>query len=420
MTNLLRVDVCRNPVFIIGSPRSGTTILAKSLGEHRELWVSKESDFIFQLFGGGRATDVFERAIRRPTPSWLRAENVSQEEFLSCLGVGVNVLFTSRSDGKRWLDQTPLYTLMVDELAQMFPEAVFLHVLRDGRRVVSSMVNFLNRRGPEQRAALERARGSSWWGNDFREACRAWTTYVGKATEFGARNPGRLLAVVNEELVGHPAQGFREIFSFLGVRHEHGPSEFFRTHIVNSSFSPNRAGAAVLSEPWRDWTPEQQTIFAVEAGQTLVSSGFATEVELAARHDGARRLDGDAYWRLVASVRETVSCTTPANATVLVVSRGDDSLVALDGRDGWHFPQDATGRPAGHHPTDSAQAIGHLEELRARGAGFFVIPATERWWLDYYESFRRHLESRYRRLAGEAEGGIVYALEDSAFAGAKQ
>ncbi len=49
-----------------------------------------------------------------------------------------------------------------------------------------------------------------------------------------------------------------------------------------------------------------------------------------------------------------------------------------------HFPQDASGGYAGHHPHDSATAIAELEELRRRGAEYLVLPATARWWLDFY------------------------------------
>ena len=35
--------ICENPVFVIGSPRSGTTATAQSLNRHPDLWVGKES-----------------------------------------------------------------------------------------------------------------------------------------------------------------------------------------------------------------------------------------------------------------------------------------------------------------------------------------------------------------------------------------
>src|SRR5262245_3379258 len=137
--DLVRPAICPDPVFIIGSPRSGTSILSWSLAQHRQLWTSAESDFLYDLFGCGHLEKAFETTRGRPGSTWLREEAVDKREFYGCLGLGVNALFTSRAGGRRWIDQTPLYTMIADLLADVFPGAFFLHILRDGRRVVDSM-----------------------------------------------------------------------------------------------------------------------------------------------------------------------------------------------------------------------------------------------------------------------------------------
>ncbi|MBS1868260.1 MAG: glycosyltransferase [Actinobacteria bacterium] len=115
--------------------------------------------------------------------------------------------------------------------------------------------------------------------------------------------------------------------------------------------------------------------------------------------------------RIVAQgVREFVAAAVPAGSTVLVVSRGDDELIALDGRVGWHFPQAEGGVYAGHHPRDGEAAIRHLDELRARGATHLVIPATSSWWLDHYEDFRSHLEQRCAALPADPQTCVAFDL----------
>jgi 2-methylisocitrate lyase-like PEP mutase family enzyme len=99
----------------------------------------------------------------------------------------------------------------------------------------------------------------------------------------------------------------------------------------------------------------------------------------------------------------------PANARVLVVSRGDESIVDFEHHRGEHFPQAANGTYAGHHPADSAEAIRRLEALREDGAEFLVIPGTSAWWIEHYEGFARHLD-RYPRSAAEDGAHVVYAL----------
>jgi hypothetical protein len=114
--------------------------------------------------------------------------------------------------------------------------------------------------------------------------------------------------------------------------------------------------------------------------------------------------------RVAHGVRELVAEAVPTGATVLVVSRGDDELLALDGRVGWHFPQAEDGLYAGHHPQDSEVAVRHLEELRVRGATHFVIPATSAWWLDHYADFRRHLDDRFTPVTVDPETCVAWDL----------
>ena len=104
----------------------------------------------------------------------------------------------------------------------------------------------------------------------------------------------------------------------------------------------------------------------------------------------------------------------PAGAEVLVISRGDDALLELNGRCAAHFPQDESGGWSGHHPADSEEAIGHLEELRGNGAGYLVVPPTYRWWLNHYDGLREHLEGRYRTVVSDERAGAIYQLEEVA------
>ncbi|HEY2055034.1 MAG TPA: glycosyltransferase family 2 protein [Solirubrobacterales bacterium] len=102
------------------------------------------------------------------------------------------------------------------------------------------------------------------------------------------------------------------------------------------------------------------------------------------------------YRRQVERVRAAIEATVPGDADVLVVSRGDRELVARGARrPAGHFPQDPEGRYLGHHPRDSEDAIAQLERLRAAGASYLVLPASDYWWLDHYRDFATHLRDRY-------------------------
>lgn len=116
---------------------------------------------------------------------------------------------------------------------------------------------------------------------------------------------------------------------------------------------------------------------------------------------------GLGYGNLVERVREEVEAHVPADARVLVVSRGDRELLRLGERQAAHFPQAANGEYAGHHPADSAAAIAELERLREQGAEYLVLPAPSIWWLDHYDGFARHLRRYPLLTAGDCE---IYAL----------
>jgi hypothetical protein len=117
------------------------------------------------------------------------------------------------------------------------------------------------------------------------------------------------------------------------------------------------------------------------------------------------------YEQLIGRIRDRVEQLIPAHATVAVVSRGDEVLLQLGRRQTLHFPRDDEGRWAGYHPADSDDAVRLLEEVRESGAAYFVLPSTGFWWLEYYQGFRTHLETRYRVLEAGADCWIVSLLE---------
>jgi GT2 family glycosyltransferase len=116
------------------------------------------------------------------------------------------------------------------------------------------------------------------------------------------------------------------------------------------------------------------------------------------------------YDALVERVRQFVCESVPPGAAVLVVTKGDDALLELNGRRGWHFPQRGDGAYTGHYPPDSDGCIAELERLRARGAEFLVIPETSRWWLEHYAGFAEYLDANYQALADEPAAGIIFPL----------
>jgi GT2 family glycosyltransferase len=122
-----------------------------------------------------------------------------------------------------------------------------------------------------------------------------------------------------------------------------------------------------------------------------------------------RRVDSE-YAAIRERVHQVARCLLPPGSVVLVISRGDDELVDLPELQGRHFPQMPDGTYAGHHPADDSDAIERLELLREQGACYLVVPATSAWWLEHYDGFRRHLDTRYRLVAIVRDTAVIYEL----------
>ena len=152
---------------------------------------------------------------------------------------------------------------------------------------------------------------------------------------------------------------------------------------------------------WRDRDDAFRAVLDDALGDALTAFGYEREGITGARAPASRStslLPGE-YENLIEQVRETAEAAIPRNATVLVVSRGDEELLRIGPRRAMHFPQDEFGGYAGYHPKDSAAAIDLLERMRARGSQYLLLPRTDFWWLDFYAELGAHLERNYPLVA---------------------
>ncbi len=254
-------------VFVIGCPRSGTSVLSWCLAAHPNFWTSAESDYLLDLFGSVDLHSAYKRAISRPDGGWLEKNKVGYREFASAMGRGVEHLYESRSRGKRWVDSTPGYTLMAETLSMMCPQAKFLHIVRDGRSVVCSML---------------KSGFNTDWSDDFKTACHTWVRYVTLGRKFAAAHPDRALEVAYESLTAEPERRFEEVFAFLGEQSSPKAVELLTTKRINSSYGNVKADdvrkakdpSAAPKRPWEDWSAKQTDAFNKIAGPTMSELGL--------------------------------------------------------------------------------------------------------------------------------------------------
>jgi hypothetical protein len=179
------------PIFVIGSPRSGTTLLRLMLDSHPRISCGEETHFLREMAAiTGRHWPLlsaygFER-------DWWVARI---RDFYA--GFAGEVL--ARAGKARWAEKDPTYTLHLDLVEALFPDACYVHLVRDGHDVVAS---FRDRWG--YRSGGRAARGE-------------WRRYVTAARRHGERvGPGRYAELRYEDLVREPEASVRRLLDLLG------------------------------------------------------------------------------------------------------------------------------------------------------------------------------------------------------------
>jgi GT2 family glycosyltransferase len=124
------------------------------------------------------------------------------------------------------------------------------------------------------------------------------------------------------------------------------------------------------------------------------------------------RSSDDYYRLLIERIRASVSQRIPTDATIAVVSRGDDTLLDLGGPTAWHFPIGSDGRWAGHYPANTAAAVAQVEAVRVAGAEYLLLPEPAFWWLDHYSGLGDHL-LRYGEEVARTPDLRLYRLSGS-------
>jgi hypothetical protein len=282
------------PLLIVGVRRSGTTLLRVMLDRHPELAIPDESYFITQLadrHGGHPNLDTFLVDVRRlPT---LREWGITATDVRSRLRAGMTVgeaiatiyeAYAAKQRKPRWGDKTPMYMQSLPLLERLFPEALFLHLVRDGR---DAALSFL---------AMPEGIVTRTWAHprsvaDF--ACQ-WRSEVEAARALGRRvGPSRYLEIRYEDLVGRPERELRRICAFAGLAFE--PTLLDYAGQVDVSAKPHQQS---LRKPptlgLRDWRREMRDedarAFEAVAGDLLAGLGYELAFEEGPRLRGRARL----------------------------------------------------------------------------------------------------------------------------------
>jgi LPS sulfotransferase NodH len=267
------------PLLILGVRRSGTTLLRVMLDRHSQLAVPDESYFVPQLADRHPRRvdpDEFVDDLRRlnTLTEWevpldkVRARVHERMPIGAAIGT-VYAVYAAERGKRRWGDKTPMYMQNLRLLERLFPDALFVHLIRDGRDAAMSFL------------AMPRGIVTETWMHPRTPADFAsqWRTEVAGARRLGRRVGPRYLEVRYEDLVADVGAALRRICEFAQLEYEPALADYAGS--VDVSAKPHQQS---LQQPptagLRDWrtqmAPADVAAFEHVAGDLLSELGYET------------------------------------------------------------------------------------------------------------------------------------------------
>lgn len=200
------------PVFVVGCPRSGTTLVRLIVDSHPSLAIPPETRFLVPVAGDARSSDwtgreAAARLIAQPGFARLGLAAELYEHAVAELrppdtASAIRLLFSlyaTVNNKARWGEKTPIQVFYLPMLSSLFPDAQFLHVIRDGREVAASLAEM------------------DWGPHSLLGAAFIWRSAVQKARRDGAiLGRSRYMEMKLEQIVANTEAAAKAFCDFIG------------------------------------------------------------------------------------------------------------------------------------------------------------------------------------------------------------
>jgi hypothetical protein len=284
---------CDPYLFIVGCARSGTTLVRRIVDAHPEIAITTEMHWISHY------VNYFKNQNRLVAPGLVYELSehkrfaqfeIPREEFEALLGSGEALpypTFLNRVFGLYGkINNKPLvgnktsgYVRRIPTLHALWPDAKFVHIIRDGRDVCLSVLNW-------NKAERTAGRYASWEEDPISTTALWWERKVRKAREDGAAlGPGLYQEMHYEDLVEDPERECKRLCEFLGVAYDDAMIRFAegktKTDLPNARRTPKKAWLPITSG-MRNWRTEMSVKdverFEAAAGNLLEELGYERAV----------------------------------------------------------------------------------------------------------------------------------------------
>jgi len=202
------------PIFISGCDRSGTTLLGSIIGSANNAIAVPESQFLINLYRlslngmlcPNKASSFLSSNKRfliwnSSIPSFEGVKKIKTGEFIERLVENYSI--QKKENLKFWVDHSPGHICYLMRLCEIFPEARFIHMVRDGRAVAASILSL-----------------PDWPFGTVYGVAQHWIKRVGIGVAAECSLKDKILRVHYENLLKNPKIVLQKICNFIGLDYE--------------------------------------------------------------------------------------------------------------------------------------------------------------------------------------------------------
>lgn len=274
-------------IFLVGCPRSGTTILQSLLAAHPEVISFPESKFFQYLFYDkfkcpgklpSRMEAFFRDEINRPELLQGFDDRQTLETKVSWF---VEVLdgLAAEQNKSIWLEKTPEHIYFIEDIQRLLPDAKFIHILRNSMDTIASLHDATRN--------YHEAWGPGW---DLNHCINRWKEAKLISHKY-ANNPRHIL-VKYEDILENKVKKLEELCHFMGI-------DYDGKMLVNYQ---EKAAKLSLNLPWHKGIERD-----VKSSNVHKYHKIFTRNEIRYILDKIQRVKGEIAWKVAVEVTEPIS-----------------------------------------------------------------------------------------------------------------
>jgi Sulfotransferase family len=293
------------PVFVVGCPRSGTTLLHHMILSSGDFAVFPMESGAFCYFGLKFPNLGSLRQRRRLLEFWLSSRwfavsglepsSIQSRVLEECRNIGdfLRIVMEAmcRQQGvRRWAEKSPAHALYIPEIKRSIPDSLIVHIIRDGRDVALSLANF------------ERISPFLWKGGQTLPALGVYWKWIVRRARSAGRQIGPDYYELNfEDLVQNPSATLAALGRFIdqdldyerilraGIGSVTQPESSFKGVSSSGDFKP-------LGRWKQKYSPPELAKFESLVGDCLEEFGYALSTQSADRRSGLARVFARAFY----------------------------------------------------------------------------------------------------------------------------